>query len=359
MPANRSPFKHLVQIKCYQPSIKLQIPTSRVAIYIPVRWERRYFIRLQMCDLLAENRFNEVAVTFGHQNRIGSSLNATGRLCQIWKKINKSTHSDQARNNRHQRYRLWMEGFLAVTNQWPQTDIQGQQEWDWCSTVLVQAKTELDERYSSSREQSFIVKSFLPNTLFIIQQHISELAFKCFQMFFGNLKCFVPRPFFCLLAGETKHSSKYSTPSEKLCYGNSPHHRVASKAWKARLLDSIYIFRCLSAASVGCPILVSLPTALCIAGVAVVGLSKAFKHSVFPLLLVPCGGTGSRCETRRCTARRSGGAPQIPHTHTFHLTHRIERTESGQLPGSSLYTLQSWPALLCCTPKAVSGPSWR
>lgn len=71
-----------------------------------------------------------------------------------------------------------------------------------------------------------------------------------------------------------------------------------------------------SAVSAGCLIflLCFIPMAVCIARVAVVGLSEAFKHSVFPLLLVPCGGTDSRSEMRR------GAAGVVPRYHGFILS---------------------------------------
>lgn len=70
---------------------------------------------------------------------------------------------------------------------------------------------------------------------------------------------------------------------------------------------------------------------------------------------------GAQTVVARCGAAQQGG-PQIPQIHTFHLTHRIERTESWQLPDFSLYIYcnpgQLRSAVLH-TLKAVSGPSWR
>lgn len=61
-----------------------------------------------------------------------------------------------------------------------------------------------------------------------------------------------------------------------------------------------YILRRLSAARAGC-LIFPIPMVGCIVRVAVVGLSEAFKLSVFPLLLVPGGGTDS-CGEMRCGA---------------------------------------------------------
>ena len=53
---------------------------------------------------------------------------------------------------------------------------------------------------------------------------------------------------------------------------------------------------------------------VCIVRVAVVGLSEAFKLSVFLLLLVPGGGTDS-CSEMRCSA-----AGVVPRYHGFILS---------------------------------------
>lgn len=64
----------------------------------------------------------------------------------------------------------------------------------------------------------------------------------------------------------------------------------------------------------GASLLFFIPMAVCIVRVAVVGLSEAFKLSVFPLLLVPGGGTDS------CSKMRRSAAGVVPRYHGFILS---------------------------------------
>lgn len=117
------------------------------------------------------------------------------------------------------------------------------------------------------------------------------------------------------------------------------HRKAMRQTWKVRYLGR-YTFRCLSTVSVCLTFFLLIPTAACIVRVAV-GLSEAFKLC-FPLSLVP--GGGQTVVARGGVAQH--GSPQTPQIHTFHLTHRIERTQSWQLPDFSLYIYCN-PGQLC------------
>lgn len=101
----------------------------------------------------------------------------------------------------------------------------------------------------------------------------------------------------------------------------------------------------ISIVTVGCRIFI--PMAVCIVRVAVVGLSEAFKLTVFPLLLVPGGGTDSCSEMRRSAA---GWSPDTTDSYFPPDAQDRENRELAITRLLSLYILQSWPAPLCCTP---------
>lgn len=147
-------------------------------------------------------------------------------------------------------------------------------------------------------------------------------------MFLPFLNVLLSDSFSCLLAGETKQT-KHSSSRKK----QKKHHLQYLLLCNKRDIKSEI-----------CRQGISFPLLLWAAGFLFpwqcVLLEWQLLDSLRPLsslfsLYYLCP-VGAQTVVARCGAAQQGG-PQIPQIHTFHLTHRIERTESWQLPDSSLY----------------------
>lgn len=79
--------------------------------------------------------------------------------------------------------------------------------------------------------------------------------------------------------------------------------------------------------------MIFIPMAVCIVRVAVVGLSEAFKLTVFPLLLVPGGGTDS------CSEMRRGAAGWSPDTTDSYFPPDAQDRENRELAITRLLSL--------------------
>lgn len=113
---------------------------------------------------------------------------------------------------------------------------------------------------------------------------------------------------------------------------------------------------CFSAVSVGC-LIFFIPMVVCIVRVAVVGLSEAFKLSVFPYYLCLVGG---QTVVERCGAAQQGWSPDTTDSYFPPDAQDRENRELAITRLLSIYTaIVASSALLYSTLKAVLGPSWR